>query len=266
MLKLSPSSLEHYLQCKRLYYELHEVGGRDRQQAQRLSPAAARGLSQHGALAMLQRLDNQNKTITDEDIKAALSRNWNSSAYDDRDQEDADFVDSVEILKRYLASQFIPRSKILAVEQPLSAFTAIASYHLQVVGKVDRVELHVEDHVLELLDYKTSVSGHILSEEALAHDLTTFLYYLLGWHNYHGDIRVHNILVSQLNIVSLNKVEHMYSQREVVMNKAAFADVVRDIHERSFEPSPGFACKWCPVKSECPAWREMDWDTAGFYE
>jgi RecB family exonuclease len=113
--------------------------------------------------------------------------------------------------------------------------------------------------VLEVLDYKTNASGRLPTAESLTEDLPTFLYYLLTRICYpeHKAVRV-----SQLNVLTLAKVEVEYDEARVAANKRSFIAQARAFATSAFDPAPSEACAWCSVQDRCPALnREVDFDS-----
>jgi len=124
--------------------------------------------------------------------------------------------------------------------------------------KADRMAID-ECGVLEVLDYKTNASGRLPTAESLTEDLPTFLYYILTRICYpdHKAVRV-----SQLNVLTLAKVEVEYDEAQVTANKKSFIASARAFATSAFEPAPSEACAWCSVQDSCPALnREADFDS-----
>lgn len=124
--------------------------------------------------------------------------------------------------------------------------------------KADRVILR-KDGALEVLDYKTNMSGRLPTAESLASDLPNFLYYLLARICYPDH---QNIRVSQLNVLTLVKVEVEYDQAQIVSNKKKLVEQICSFASSEFSPSPSEACAWCPVQDFCPLFnKEIDFDS-----
>jgi len=70
------------------------------------------------------------------------------------------------------------------------------------------------------------------------------------------------VRVSQLNVLTLAKVEVEYDEAQVTANKRSFIAQARAFATSAFEPVPSEACAWCSVQDRCPALnREVDFDS-----
>lgn len=138
--------------------------------------------------------------------------------------------------------------RILGTEVFLSRIVRLDKTRVRLGCKVDRLELH-SDGILEVLDYKTSLLGRVPTEESLSVDLPTFVYYVLARVVYPEHRRV---IVSQLNVLTLAKVEVEYNPLLLTLNKRALIDLVHEIENGNFEPRPTIVCAWYLVKEFCP--------------
>jgi RecB family exonuclease len=239
------------------------------------SPAISLGATLHAALDTLHRpvkasqvsiaLDAKDLTpltpasITEEQIERLVSSSWDSVGYPDQESAQRAFTDACGILKYYCSSSHIPKGQVLGTEVYLSCVTTVRGYRVELSCRVDRLELHA-DGTLEALDYKASSNGEVPTEQALADDLASFLYFLLVWHHYKHDQRVRNVKLSQLNLLTLTKVEVLYDQHQVIRHRDALTELVSSVRAGGLEPRPNAGCAWCPVRQSCPAWHEVDLD------
>jgi RecB family exonuclease len=197
--------------------------------------------------------------LTEEDIRNLLSRHWRGDAYPDADQEVAAFSEGTKLLTYYCRSSHAVTAEVLATEAFLSTTTTIRGHRVELSARVDRLELH-PDGTLEALDYKVSTRAEVPSARDLAHDLPTFLYFLLTWHRYRNDSRVRNVVVSQTHLLTLEKVTVKFDQRDLIQNRARLAGLVAQAMNGPMEPRVSAACAWCPVREGCPAWSDLNLD------
>jgi hypothetical protein len=190
-----------------------------------------------------------------------LSLHWQSAGYTDRDTEEAAFLEARSILTYYVRSPYIPAptGTLLGNELYLNCHTTLAGRKVELSARFDRCEL-LSGGVLECLDYKTNRDGQVPSATSLASDLPSFIYFVLAWHRWRSDPRVNSVAISQLNLLSLCKTRVEYSQRQIVVQKAALVELVAAIAAEEFEPRTNKGCAWCPVQESCPAWSELDLD------
>jgi putative RecB family exonuclease len=243
VIKLTPSRIREYQACPlqfKLKY-LDALGPKDIEQ----SPAFSFGCSMHAALDVLHRPGRSPKQIT---LEALLRRTWKNAGYADAQQETQYFAKGVDALTRYFQTMGTPQGKIIGTETFFSRVVNLDGHRFELGCKADRVEL-LPDGALEILDYKTNGNGEILSADALAADLPTFIYYTLARLSYPQHPRA---IVSQLNVLTLSKSVVDYTADQIAENKQALANLVAEIEAGQFEPRPNGHCAWCPVRSYCP--------------
>ncbi len=243
MIKVTPSRIREYqacpLQYKNLYVE--KLGPK----GMVASPAYSFGSSIHAALDELHRPYGSLKQLTPESL---LRRYWKTEGYANRQQEDQYFAKGVDALTNYFQIMSTPCGKILGTEIFFSRVINLNGCRFELGCKADRVEL-LPQGMLEILDYKTNANGEILSANALAADLPTFIYYALARLCYPQHPRV---VVSQLNVLTLSKSVVDYTAGQVAENKIALANLVAEIDAGQFEARPNGHCAWCCVRSYCP--------------
>ncbi|MCA1636556.1 MAG: PD-(D/E)XK nuclease family protein [Acidobacteria bacterium] len=187
-----------------------------------------------------------------------LLRHWRAEDYGDTRESGLYFARGLEALNRYVQVMGQPAGQIIGTEVYLSRVVRLDSVRVRLGCKVDRLELHPDD-VLEALDYKTNAGGRVPTPETLADDLATFIYYVLVRITYPKPARV---LVSQLNVLTLAKVEVIYDRVKVTAHKQALTELVRSIQSGDFEPRPGGVCSWCRVRDHCPVFGpDADFDS-----
>jgi RecB family exonuclease len=294
-IKLTPSRVRDYLSCplkfSRLYrppeeYRNEVVGNRsqERQQAETKGMDTVFSFSNsiHAVLDALHRpierdvldaiapcskvtRDLWKFTLTDEALTRIVSEHWQPKGYDDRGSEESAFLQACDILRFYCQSEHTPRGEVLGTEAYLSVVTTIGGFTVELSGRLDRLELR-DDGTLEVLDYKLTKDGALPSVGALAGDLASFLYFLLTWHHYRQHPAVRNVRISQLNLLSLKKVEVQYDQRQILQHRTALTELVMNTMHGEMEPRPHHGCAWCPVRESCPAWAEMDMNELDKFE
>jgi RecB family exonuclease len=276
VLKLTPSRVRDYTVCPRRFEQQYVRGGMGAGPVARTAESAALsfGSSLHAVLDDVHRPASRNATsqsqhspterdvmqpsdIPDAMIEQMLCRHWQGEGYTDSLSEEAAFTSACSILKFYLRSGHVPIGEVLATEAYLTCVTTIKGYPVELSCRADRIELH-SDGTLEVLDYKTSTSGEVPSTRALADDLCSFLYFLLCWHHYRDDHRIRNVRLSQLNLISLARVEVQYDQHQIVQHKKNLEELVLTAMSGPLEPKINPGCAWCVVQDGCPAWVALD--------
>jgi putative RecB family exonuclease len=243
LITLTPSKVRDYISCPRLYH-LRYV---ERVSKFTSSPQVELGNALHAALAELHspfKLDNSEEP----DSQTLLARCWNLQNITTEEESQRYFQQAVEILNCYRMHHSHPVGNVLGTELYLAhKVNVTAELKVELSCKIDRLEEH-SDSCLEILDYKANANGEVPSAETLAHDLPTFLYYLLARIIYPGYSQV---IVSQLNLWTLEKVSVDYSNEQRAENKQAFIALVSRLAGETFPPRRGPACQWCGVKEFC---------------
>jgi putative RecB family exonuclease len=243
MLSLTPSKLREYQACPKKY-ELRLTSARI---ADECSPSLSFGNSMHEAL---EEIHSQclPKNL-DFDCREILSRHWRPKGFNDPRESTQFFNRGVEALKRYAESAPQTLHQVLGTELYLSRIVRLPSSERVKLGcKVDRLDLRPDGH-LEALDYKTNSNGLVPTENHLAEDLGSFLYYVLVRLTYP---EIEHVILSQLNVLTLTKVEVEYDRDMVAAHKKALFDIVNRIKAGEFDPRPSSACSWCRVQDSCP--------------
>jgi putative RecB family exonuclease len=254
VLSLTPTKLRDFLTCPQMYKLRHvNKTGTDVNRA-----ALSFGRSLHAALDELYRISNDRLINTSIDTYQLLKHHWETDAYADLKESETFFAKGCEALRRYTDTLLTSAGQTLGTEVFLSCVINLKNLRVKLGCKVDRVTLR-EDGVLEVLDYKTNASGRLPTAESLACDLPNFLYYILA-RIYYPDYP--NVRISQLNVLTLAKVEIEYDQAQVTNNKKKLVEQIRSFASSDFSPSPSEACAWCPAQEFCPLFnREVDFDS-----
>lgn len=250
MLSLTPTKLRDYLVCPQLY-KLRHI---DRVEAGMNSAALSFGRSLHTALEELHKVDADVLP----DAERLLLRHWDAAGYSDRHESEIYFARGCDALRRYMAVQFASAGRIIGTEVFMSYVVNMKGLRVKLGCKADRLAVD-EGGVLEVLDYKTNVSGRLPTANSLTEDLPTFLYYLLTRLCYP---EYKAVRISQLNVLTLAKVEVAYDESQIAANKKRFVAHARAFAASVFDPAPSEACAWCSVQDRCPALnKEVDFDS-----
>jgi putative RecB family exonuclease len=243
ILSLTPSKVRDYQACPHQYM----LKTTSWNPGNYTSPALSFGNSIHSALEEIHaRLLPADVKI---DCREVLRRHWVSKDYSDDRESELHFARGVEALGRYLNRMSQQTGEIIGTEIYLSRVVRLSNYRVRLGCKVDRLELRPDDS-LEALDYKTNSAGQVPTKEFLADDLATFIYYVLVRIIYPEHPRV---IVSQLNVLTLAKVEVEYDGAKITAHKQGLTRLVGAIQAGEFDPRPGGLCAWCRVRDRCPA-------------
>ncbi|HEX8598652.1 MAG TPA: PD-(D/E)XK nuclease family protein [Chloroflexia bacterium] len=163
--------------------------------------------------------------------------------------------DTVFNLVKYAYPRVKPAGKVLGVETYMSCKVQIGGYRVQLTCQADRLVL-MEDGTLEILDYKTNSRGTVLSPNLLAAHLPSYLYFVTSWHNYRRHPLVRNVVVSQVNLVSLQSSVAHYDQAQIIRNRQCLRECIEALASGPYDPTPNPKCRWCQLRATCPAWQD----------
>ncbi len=241
--KLTPSRYRDFDICPQRYRLLYATGARA---VTVHSPALAFGNSLHAALEELHRPGHTvPQEMSDQDL---IQRHWVDKGYSDAKQATEYFNLATWAIHRY-REQAKVGGRVLATEQHLSRIVVSEGARFELAGRADRLDL-LPDGALRVLDYKTGQDGQVPTAAELQEDPATFIYYLLARLAYPEHPRV---VVSQLNVLSLEQVTIDYPDIARLQNKTHLLSVVRAIEAEQWELRMGAHCGWCPVRVRCPA-------------
>jgi PD-(D/E)XK nuclease superfamily len=294
-LKLTPSSIREFEACPYRFEQLYllpagQQGGPGREAAQkRTTPVMQFSSNLHAALEELHRpvagsgqragRDGSHTQLvrpadlTEDEIRALLSRHWRGDAYADPQQEAAALEQGVTLLSNYCRSPHANTSEVLACEAFLSTTTVIKGYRVQLSARVDRLDLCAGEDgedgaAVEALDFKFSTRPAPTPEEMRRH-LPTFLGWLLTWQRYRGDSRIRKVRVGEIHLLTSTKVVIAYDERDLIENKARLTALVEAAMNGPLQPRVSAACTWCPLRESCPAHAEhanLDLDDLDHYD
>lgn len=243
ILSLTPSKVREYQACPH-QYKLKAIAC---QTTGYTSASLSFGNSIHSTLEEIHASLLPSKQLFD--CQQVLRRHWKERDYCDARESELYFERGLKALRRYVDVMAQSVDHIFGTELYLSRVVRLDGARVRLGCKVDRLELH-PDGMLEGLDYKTNAGGNVPTPEFLASDLATFIYYVLIRLAYPELPRV---IISQLNVLTLAKVEVSYNSERITANKQALVKLVQAIRGGQFDPRPGSVCSWCRVRDHCPA-------------
>ena len=246
MLRLTPSRVRDYYLCPQRYHLRYVAQVTPLAPVE--SPALAFGSSLHAALKTYHRLGGAAWRVSS---AALLSQNWWRGQYNGPEQEGKYFAEGVAALDQYRRVMGPMRGERVQTEVTLTQDLMLNGEPVRLRGRVDHLA-HAADGGVLVLDYKTSARGTAPDEEGLSADLPTFIYYLLGQGTFR---RAPWVVVAQLNLRTLDRVEVCYTPAQQARNEAALAMLACALQAGPFDAQPSGACAACPVRLHCPAFR-----------
>ena len=241
---ISPTRIRDYIICP-LQYKFKYI---EQTISFQPSPQLSYGISMHKVLEMLH--DPQSTIDSQEiEIRKFLQSHWDQSGYANQEESETYFQTAAKALEYYLQKYQHPEGLVIGTEVFLSSKIRIPPHQtVRFSCKADRIQINPDD-TLEIIDYKTNASGTVPSLDFLKSDLPTFIYYLLARVIY---AQYKHVIITYLNLQSLQKVSMDYSVDDLAANKTALINVVNQINSHNFAPKAGPYCSWCPFRKDCP--------------
>jgi putative RecB family exonuclease len=233
---VSPSSLERYRHCPRLYRFLH-VDGLWR--LSRSSPQQAFGTSVHAALREFYRLPVGRRSLRT--LLELFRRLWVRDGYRGKEEQQRERERGVQALRawyRQADTTVVPHATELGLQATYGGIV--------VKGRLDRVDA-AADGGLVVVDYKTGRSA--ATQEAADADEALTIYAALAERRLGRPVRrlVLDYVVAGEQVVTERPPDVL---RERLGEVLATAQRLRD--DREFAPRPGPWCGGCDLLGRCP--------------
>jgi len=230
----SPSKLETYEQCPRLYWfgQVLEIPGEEK-------PFFELGKTVHGVLEEVARRLKAGQTVDEKAALRILDGLWKASAYETKAAEKRDREAAGEMVKLFLKRQSARPGRILELETGIEL--DLEGRRLR--GRVDRIDETGDG--LEVIDYKTSKER--LKAEDLKKDFQVCLY-KLGVERLTGK-KVRRAGMWYLRHDDPRLVELTAEEAEAVRQRAL--EVIKAIEEGKFDARPSYDCRFCDYRGLC---------------
>ncbi|MBI4232171.1 ATP-dependent helicase, partial [Candidatus Peregrinibacteria bacterium] len=205
------------------------------------SHAASFGSSVHGTLKDFYRMLKDGAEPSFELLTELYEKNWISYGYENMDHEEKRKEKGLELLKIFFEKNSSPWIVPAFLERPFNI--RVGEYFIN--GRIDRIDL-LADGTYEVWDYKTGSKPSYIN---LGKDLQLSIYALAA-----RDIL--KIKVSKLSLYYLNDNEKISTSRtdaDLDFLAAELTDLIREMQNSKFAPTPGFHCGFCDFRIICPA-------------
>jgi putative RecB family exonuclease len=243
MFSLSPTSIRVFEQCPRRFRLRAAGAGRGE-----TSAALSFGVAVHEALADIHRAGRWD--AGPREVEELLSRRWAGDGYSDAEEADGYFAMALAALINYLRSPHPAALRVIGAEVFMSRTLVLGHTAARLSGRADLIGER-GDGALEVVDFKTSSGGRIPTAEWMSRDKGSFVYFVLARLCFPEYRRV---VVSQLNLLSLARVEVTYEGDTLAENKRALTDLIRSVAADDAQARPGEHCYWCASRDRCDAY------------
>jgi RecB family exonuclease len=254
-LRLSPTRIATFLACRVMYrFDYIDKIGRFYHKS---SVGASFGATLHQALQEF----HASGGASAEDAQALGERAisvWRSAGYQDTEQEESHQALAIELLEKYheTARERVDRTRLFLAEKMIKHDMG----DFVLTGRVDRIDEHLEDGVLEIIDYKSG--RDFVSEEDVREALAMCIYQLIAKRNW-PDRRIFGTIHALRGAVAASAE---LNDEELAEWEDALKDIGRQIIETDYESlRPVFlpdTCPTCDFYPRCTQYfrRRQEWE------
>ncbi len=198
-----------------------------------------------------------------EDLLKYFTEKWDSSIYQDSQEESFAFHKGVEILKNYQDQNqgknfnivnLETRFEVPVSENGIKTPNKKPEPH-QITGRIDRID-KLDDGTFEVIDYKTSKK--MPPQEKIDNDLQLSIYYLgllNRWPSLSKQKRP--VKLSLYYLVHGEKLSTIRTSQQADQDKERIISLINEIKESDFSPRLNPLCDWCSYKKQCPLWKHQ---------
>ena len=238
MAKISYSALETFRTCP-LKYKFAYVDK---------IPVQQNGAMQFGSVihkVMEELYAHQMLPITKEELQHIFSSRWKPELYGNNSyQAEYDFQSGLEIIGReWEKKQSAPEPTTIGREK---YFLLPIAEGFELSGRIDRIDKVGEDS-LEIIDYKTGRT--VPTDEEVRNNLQLAIYYLALlklWPT------TQKVTLSLYYLRPDMKVGFVADPALLEQAKVTLQDLVEQIRNTNYAPTPGRHCDYCDFKDRCP--------------
>jgi ATP-dependent DNA helicase UvrD/PcrA len=239
-LQLSASGVEDYLTCPLKYKFGHLLKIPTGPQA-----ALTFGSVMHRSVRRYFELRRAH-IPTFEEMKEYFESVWKSAGYEDSYQEETYRRAGLAQLHEFVALQNARPLEAGGIELEKGFRLELGDILLE--GRIDQIN-PVGDHQVELVDYKT---GRPRPASEAGKSLQLSVYALAA----RRELKLEPVRLSLYYLSNNQTVSTVRSPKQLDETVEKIREVAGQIRARRFQPSPGFACKWCDYVPICPAHEE----------
>jgi ATP-dependent DNA helicase UvrD/PcrA len=190
-----------------------------------------------------------------EDIKTIYLESWKAAGFEDAYQEDSYKKAGLEQLRGFVERQ--NGSKVSAENIRLEEHFAFDCGDIVLEGRIDQINPWEPEKSaalpkrdgnppVELVDYKT---GRPRSQKEADRSLQLSVYALAA----HRQLKLDPVRLTLYYLTNNLAVSTLRTAKDLEGALKQIREVAENIRSMLFDPSPGFACRWCDFVPICPA-------------
>ncbi len=191
--------------------------------------------------------------LSEDELLKIYTQKWDSSVYNDKQEEAFVFHQGIEILKNYYYQNQGKSFNIINLETPFEASIKHQNEFHQITGRIDRID-KLSDGSFEVIDYKTSKKMPGQSE--IDNNFQLSVYYL-GVINRWPSLKEKDkpIKLSLYYLKHGEKLSTIQTGKKIKENKERILELIDQLQQSNFEPVLNPLCDWCPYQRYCSLFR-----------
>lgn len=185
----------------------------------------------------------------EDDLLKCFTDKWDSSVYQDSQEEAFAFHQGIGLLKRYYSQNQGKDFNIVSLETLIAVPIQDGQEYHQVTGKIDRVD-KLDDGSFEVIDYKTAKK--MPAQKFVDDNFQLAIYHLGLLHRWPSLQQAKKPI--KLTLYFLKHGEMLSTLKknpETSETKEKILDLIKQIQQSNFQPKPNPLCDWCPYQPHC---------------
>ena len=181
-----------------------------------------------------------------------FQNSWNSSVFEDENEERAAFSQGIKIIQDYYQKNNPANFNIIDLESRFQIEIGSDDDKHIISGIIDRIDK--TENGYEIIDYKTTKK--MPSQEKVDNDLQLSVYLNAFLSRYPKEIdNLDKIKVSLYYLKHGVKLTSQRTLEDLQKSQQLFLDTIKIIEAGKFEPIVSPLCDWCGYQNMCPMWK-----------
>lgn len=248
-MRISYSSFEAYQSCP-LKYKFQEI---DKIRTPK-SKEAVFGSVIHSVMKFIHTPGILSPTL--EQSLEFFSNSWNSSVFENEDEERSAFSQGVQMIQEYYQKNNVASANIVDLESYFQIEIGEKDNPHIISGRIDRIDKTDEGY--EIIDYKTTKK--MPSQEKVDFDLQLSVYLKAFLNRYpRENANLEKLKVSLYFLKHGVKLSSGRTAEQLEKSEETFLIAIKEIEEKkqsgNFEPVVSPLCDWCGYQKLCPMWK-----------
>ncbi|MBL7155420.1 MAG: PD-(D/E)XK nuclease family protein [Candidatus Portnoybacteria bacterium] len=191
--------------------------------------------------------------LSEDDLLKYFTERWDSSIYEDSQEEAFAFHQGIDLLKKYYLQNQGVEFNIINLETLFGVPILEGKKFHQITGRIDRID-KLSDGTFEVIDYKTTKK--MPSQADVDKNFQLSVYYL-GITNRWPSLQEENrpVKLSLYYLRHGEKLSAFRNSQEIKETQERILDLIRQIKKSNFEPRSNPLCNWCQYKPYCPLFK-----------